>query len=154
MGHSAGCHLVMLAALDPKPLAQVGLSQSALRGVISWSGGAFDLVDKVHQGGMYAKYIRLTFGDDPGVWKDASPVTHVTDTKLTTPFLLVSAQNDHAASTTANEQMTSKIRRAGGHVQRVMLPGKTHRTADHDLGMPGDKTGDILLQFIHHPDGK
>ena len=67
MGHSAGCHIVTLTALDPRPLAKFNLKPADLKAVISWSGGAFDLVDKVKQGGMYADYIHLNFGDDERV---------------------------------------------------------------------------------------
>jgi len=47
MGHSCGCHLVTLLALDPRWLAGVKLSPDDLRGVVAWSGGAYDLVAKV-----------------------------------------------------------------------------------------------------------
>src|SRR5262245_18895750 len=40
MGHSAGCHLVVLTTIDPKYLAGVKLSAGDLRGVVAWSGGS------------------------------------------------------------------------------------------------------------------
>ena len=86
MGHSAGCHLVTLATLDPRILARVGMKPSDLAGVVSWSGGAFDLVDKVKSGGMYATYIRANFTDDESAWRDASPMNHIGDSKQLPPF--------------------------------------------------------------------
>ena len=66
MGHSAGCHLVTLLALDPRYLAGVGLRPGDLRGVVAWSGGAYDRVEKVKAGGMYPPYIRKAFGSQDG----------------------------------------------------------------------------------------
>jgi arylformamidase len=148
LGHSAGCHLVTLAALDPRPLALVGLKPSDLRGVVSWSGGAFDLPEKVREGGMYAQYIRATFGAGESEWRDASPMAHAGDFKPLPPFLFVSAEKDSAASIAASEKMVKLVTAAGGKADRLLLPGKTHGTADHDLGAPEDETGAALLEFI------
>jgi len=148
MGHSAGCHLVTLVGLDPRPLAKVNLKPSDLCAVVSWSGGAFDLVGKVRSGGMYAGYIRLNFGEDEGAWRDASPIAHAGEVRPTVRFLLASAENGNPASRVISEQMVSLIRQAGGNAQAVLLSGKTHFTANHEVGMAGDKTGEILLRFI------
>ncbi len=148
LGHSAGCHLVTLVALDPRPLARVGLKPSDLRGVVSWSGGAFDLPEKVREAGMYAGYIRATFGPDEAAWRDASPMAHVGDFKPLPPFLFVSAEKDSASSIAASEQMAKLVTAADGKADRLILPGKTHGTADHDVGAPDDTTGAALLEFI------
>ncbi len=150
MGHSAGCHLATLVAIDPRPLARVGLKPSDLLGAVTWSGGAYDLVQKVHEGGMYAKYIRLNFGDDEQTWQDASPVAHVGQASPMPHFLFVSAENDKPASIAASDRMHRLVRQAGGQSQRATLSGKTHATADDDLGAPGDTTGNLLLQFIRN----
>ena len=81
MGHSAGCHLAALLALDPRYLAAVGLRPADLCGVVAWSGGAYDLVEKVKAGGTYGPYIRKAFGDSQAAWRDASPVAHVGDAR-------------------------------------------------------------------------
>ena len=65
--------LVTLLALDPRYLSGVRLRPSDLRGVVAWSGGAYDLVEKVQAGGMYAPYIEQAFGDSEAAWRDASP---------------------------------------------------------------------------------
>ena len=150
MGHSAGCHLVMLVGLDPRPLATVGLKPADLMAVVSWSGGAFDLPAKVAQGGMYARYIHTNFGDAPAAWKDASPIDHIGEARPMPPFLMVSAAKDHAASIAASRDMAQRLAAAGARARFVLLPGadKTHFTADYELGKPGDPTGQILLDFI------
>jgi acetyl esterase/lipase len=148
MGHSAGCHLVTLVGLDPRYLAKVGMKPSDLAGVVSWSGGAFDLPEKFKQGGMYAGYIHTNFGNDESVWRDASPINHVTDFKPLPGFLFASAEQGNATSQEASEKMVTLINSAGAHARHIVLAGKSHSLANHEVGMPGDLTGPQLLKFI------
>jgi arylformamidase len=153
MGHSAGCHIVTLVALDPRYLAKVKLTPSDLAGVVSWSGGAFDLPDKVKGGGMYVDYIHKNFGDDEQAWHDASPMFHVAGTKPAPRFLFASAENDSAASREASEKMVGLIREAGGQAERTLLAGKAHSTANYEVGQLGDETGAVLLDFVRRATG-
>lgn len=150
MGHSAGCHIVTMVGLDPRPLAKVNLRPSDLRGVVSWSGGAFDLPAKVAEGGMYKDYILKNFGNEEKAWRDASPIAHVGDAKPMPRFLFVSPDDGNPGSKMLSEKMCELIAAAGGKATPVSLPGKTHFTADYECGMPEDKgdTGKILLDFI------
>jgi acetyl esterase/lipase len=150
MGHSAGCHLVTLVGLDPRPLAKVGLEPADLDGVVAWSGGAYDLVAKVAAGGTYESYIRQNFGDDAEVWRDASPIAHATRAGARPRFLFVSAGDGRASSRELSEAMAAAIAEHGGHALAVTLPGKTHFTADYECGMPGDPTdsGRVLTDFV------
>jgi acetyl esterase/lipase len=148
VGHSAGCHIVTLVGLDPRPLATVGLKPSDLKRVVSWSGGAFDLVQKVEEGGMYSGYIKLNFGSDASTWRDASPITHVANAKGGPAFLFVSAGDGKAASRQISEAMASKINAAGGHARPDLILGKTHFTINHELGAVGDESGEVLMRFI------
>lgn len=153
MGHSAGCHIVTLTGLDPKVLATVGLKPSDLDAVVSWSGGAFDLVDKVRQGGMYSGYIRVTFGQDENVWRDASPINHVSDFSPLPNFLFVSADGDRDTSKAAGDRMVALIREAGGTADRVIINGKNHRSVVNDIGKPGDRAGAVLLEYVQRVTG-
>lgn len=150
MGHSAGCHIVTFVGLDPRPLATVDLKPGDLAGVISWSGGAFDLPAKVAAGGMYKDYIRKNFGEEEAGWRDASPIAHIGDAKPMPRFMFVSAGDGHASSMALSDKMAELIREKGGNAKAITLPGKTHFTADYECGMPGDSgnTGDILLRFV------
>jgi len=147
MGHSAGCHLVTLTGLDPRPLARFGLKPKDLRGVIAWSGGAYDLVQRAHDAGMYAPYIRKAFGDKEANWRDGSPVYHVTDTKPLPPFLFISVERNNP-SHLASERLASLIREAGGKAESRLIENRNHLTAIHLLGAPDDTTGQILLDFV------
>ena len=147
MGHSAGCHLVTLVSLDPRPLSRAGMKPADLRGVVAWSGGSYDLVQMVGRGGMYAPYIRKAFGEQETTWRDASPVTHVNDAKPLPSFLFISVEPNNP-SHVASERLASLIREAGGKADSRLIQNRTHFTANHLLGAPGDTTGQILLDFI------
>lgn len=147
MGHSAGCHLVTLAALDPRYLGEVGLRPSDLKGVVAWSGGSYDLVQKVEQAGAYADYIRKAFGESPEVWRDASPVSHVANAKSGPRFLFASIEPG-TASHQAAERLAKLIRDKGGKSASVLLEGRDHFGANHLLGAPDDTTAKIFLQFV------
>src|SRR6185437_12854073 len=147
MGHSAGCHLVTLVALDPRYLAAAKLRPAALAGVVAWSGGAYDLVEKVHAGGAYAGYIKKTFGASEDAWRDASPVTHAKDGQTKPPFLFVSIERGNASHKAA-ERLAKLIRDAKGKAQGTLLEGRDHFHANHLLGAPDDATGKVLIDFI------
>src|SRR5262249_28460003 len=114
----------------------------------SWSGGAFDLAAKVKGGGMYADFIHKTFGDSETAWGEASPMKHIEDAKNLPPFLFASAEDDKPDSKAATEKMTKLSRQAGGKAAYTVLKGKSHFTASHELGQPGDTSGMLLLEFI------
>ncbi|HTU90008.1 MAG TPA: alpha/beta hydrolase [Gemmataceae bacterium] len=147
MGHSAGCHLVTLVALDPRYLSAVNLKPADLAGVAAWSGGAYDLVAKVKAGGNYAAYIKKTFGDSEEAWRDASPVAHVKSAAEGPAFLFISVERGNASHKAA-EGLAERIRKAKGKAETRLLEGRDHFTANHLLGAPDDATGKILLAFV------
>ncbi len=147
MGHSAGCHLVTLVALDSRYLASVGLRPSDLSGVVAWSGGSYDLVQKVEQRGAYADYIKKAFGDSEEVWRDASPVQHVGDVKAGPRFLFASIEPG-SASHQAAERLAKLINEAGGSATTKLLDDRDHFGANHLLGAPQDATGAMLVRFV------
>ena len=147
MGHSAGCHLATLAALDPRYLAEVKLKPSDVRGVVAWSGGAYDLVQKVKDGGAYADYIKKAFGDSEDAWRDASPVTHAKGAEAGPAFLFVSIEKGNASHQAA-ERLAGLIRDAKGQADSKLIEGRDHFNANHLLGAPDDTTGKVLLDFI------
>ncbi len=149
MGHSAGCHLVTLVSLDLRYLAEVKLTPADLRGVVAWSGGAYDLVEKVKSGGRYGEFIKNTFGDSEVAWKDASPVSHVKDGRALPAYLFVSVEAGNASHKAA-ERLAGLIRAARGQATSRLLEGRTHRTANELLGSPDDATAAILLDFLRN----
>ncbi len=150
MGHSAGCHLATLTALDPRHLAKVKLTPKDLRGVIAWSGGMYDLVERAKGEGNYPKYIRQAFGDTETAWRDASPAAHVGAAAMP-PFLFAYVERKADAQDKREEpsaMMARLIRAAKGEADLHLLADRTHFTANHLIGAPDDMTGKILLDFV------
>lgn len=149
MGHSAGCHLVTLVSLDPEYLAKVHLKPTDLRGVVSWSGGMFDLVDRAKGTGMYPPFIKATFGEAEAGQRAASPQTYVANAKTCPPFLFASCDDDRSKPSRAvSEEMVDQIRKDGGKAKAVLLANRVHFSALSEIGAPDDTTGAILLDFI------
>lgn len=150
MGYSAGCHLVALDSLDPAPLAAVGLKPSDIKATVEWSGAMYDLPAQIKIGSNYTPYIKATFGDDESAQRAASPIAYVQNARTAPPFLIAAVDDkNQQAARDASQQFSDAINKAGGHAQYVTLEGRNHSTANQDLGAPDDKTGQILLDFIH-----
>ncbi len=149
MGHSAGCHLVTLVALDPEPLAKAGLKPSVLRGVVAWSGGMYDLAARIKGTGLYPPLIKQNFGDSEDKLRAASPLTYVKNAAGGPTFLVASVDDERSkTSREASQAFIDAINLAGGTAKPAILVGKSHFTANHELGAPGDKTGLMLLEFV------
>jgi arylformamidase len=87
MGHSAGAHLVSLVSTDELFLAPHTVQLSAIKGVIALDTGGYDIPQNLIFGP--AALYENAFGDDPAVWAEASPITHVESGKDIAPFFLV-----------------------------------------------------------------
>ncbi|MCC7350859.1 MAG: alpha/beta hydrolase [Phycisphaerales bacterium] len=149
MGHSAGCHLVTLVTLDPRYLQQAGLKPMDVRGVIAWSGGMYNLPDREQGTGQYPAYIRATFGDSHEAQWAASPRAHVQNASEAPRFLFASLDVPRSRnSLEAAQDMVEQINANGGNAKQIILTGKTHFTANHELGAPSDTSGQIILDFI------
>ncbi len=135
MGHSAGTHLVTLVGLDGQYLAKAGLKPSVLKGVVAWSGGQYDLVEQMNAGGSYEPFIKATFGEDAASEKAASPMTYAGNAKDGPAFLIAAVDDARGqASRDASKQMVDAINAAGGDVRAETLVGKSHFTANHEIG--------------------
>jgi arylformamidase len=149
MGHSAGCHLGMLTALEGTALAKAGLRPTDIKGVVAWSGGMYDLVDRAKGEGMYPPFIKATFGEDEKAQREASPLTYAKNAKGGPTFLVASTDDEKSkTSREASQKFYEALQQSGGQVKTTILAGKTHFTANHELGAEGDKTGPELLQFV------
>ena len=141
MGHSAGCHLVTLLALDPRYLAAVRLRPADLCGVVAWSGGAYDLVEKVKAGGMYRPYIRRpsAIRKRPGETRRRCPCRRCPAHSALSVHL---SRSGKRASHQASDRLAGLIRDAKEQADSRVIEGRTHLTANHLLGA-GDTTGAI-----------
>ncbi len=145
-GHSAGGHLAALIALDPKYLGKNGASPKSLAGVVAFSG-LFDLAPHrpVSEDQKYA--VANTFGHDPAVLKQASPLAHVR--AGASPFLIFGAVNDLPGFLPDAKTFADALTRAGNpRVERWIVPERDHFTATR-LGDRDNEARLLLLDFLN-----
>ncbi len=145
MGHSAGGQLAALVATDEGYLAAHGLGLNALAGVILLDGVGIDIPSEVtpHTQPMF----EAAFGSDPQVWREASPLAHVTPGKDIPPFLIFYAGGPGMSQNTGQE-FANALTSAGVKNWLVSAPEKTHDTITADVGLPGDPVTDRIMKFM------
>jgi acetyl esterase/lipase len=141
MGHSAGAHLVSLVATDERFLKGVGLSLRHLKGCISLDTRGYDIVTlmKDTEAPVYAE----AFGDDPSVYKDASPLHHVEKGKGIPPFLVCYSGGMKAGPCPgrqrAAEEFAAALRAAGGVAEVVDATDRDHGQINRRFGEETDE---------------
>ncbi|HEX4874455.1 MAG TPA: alpha/beta hydrolase [Sphingorhabdus sp.] len=116
MGHSAGAHIAMLAALDPKWLAKHGLDASAIKGII----------------GLAGPYDFLPFTSDAardalGHWprpEETQPI-HFANAGAP-PMLLLTGDADTTVKPRNSRALAGKIAASGGKALAKFYPAVTH----------------------------
>lgn len=149
-GHSAGAYLSARVALDPKPLAQLGLSPHIFSGVIAVSGAALDLCDaETYELGHKVRDYEARFrcGDLTEGWKTtASPVHCVT--RDAPPFLILYAQEECKSLQRQSKLLHEALQRKEVHSRLVAVPGQNHRRIVLTLSRPDKTSGPEILRFI------
>ncbi len=148
MGHSAGAHLVSLAATDPRWLAPYGLSPDRLKGVIGVSG-PYD----VHRLGSSTLFgglpmIHRAFGQDHDLWRDVTPMNHVSDGPLP-PFLLAYADGDPEILRRAARSFEEALKGRKAAVKVFATEDlDDHFSVITNFAAPGNPLGDEAEAFI------
>ena len=151
MGHSAGAHLVALVASAPRYLQSYGVPPEIVRGTILLDGSGYDLVKRVPESGGWVRQMLLNaFGNDPRVWRDASPQHQLTGARPP-PCLLFHVRGRRASEIQARS-FASALRAAGGNAEMIPVPDRTHTSIYDLIGSAGDSVGRRIVQFIRaHP---
>jgi len=136
-GHSAGGHLVALLALDGHYLADEGLSNDLIPGVIAISG-IYDLTT--------IPGFNAVFGTDPQARREASPIAYVGPHPP--PFLLLYAQFDLPTLDAQAEEFGTALSEQDGEVQVIEIPLRDHVTIVGLIGQPDDPTTEAMLGFL------
>jgi arylformamidase len=89
MGHSSGGQLAALVATDERYLAAHSLTLDIIHGVILLDAVGLDLPALITPSSL--SFFETAFGSDPTVWKDASPLYHISPNKGIPPFLIFHA---------------------------------------------------------------
>ncbi len=145
IGHSAGGQLAALVATDERYLAAHGLKLESLRGVILLEGVGLDIPAMIAPDTQ--PMFENAFGTDPAVWREASPLVHVSAGKGIPPFLLFVAGEDGKAGPTSQE-MAAALTAAGIQSWLVTAEGRSHATILTGIGSPGDPVTARILEFL------
>ncbi len=147
MGHSAGAHLVALAACDPRWLAEQHLAPSVLKGVIGVSG-PYDLEHLGRStlfGGL--PMVVPAFGRDPETWRDAMPERHLKD-GTPPPFLVVWADGDPELIRHHGRRFADALVRAHVPVTVFESPFDDHFSVITDFGGDNNALAAQVMGFI------
>ncbi|MGA9520448.1 MAG: alpha/beta hydrolase [Myxococcaceae bacterium] len=148
LGHSAGAHLAALVVTDPRHLKAQGLAPDLVDGVVLLDGSGYDVAERMKGArGWSRAMFRTAFGDDPEVWKDASPALHVKGGRTPPPVLLfhISGQVPSAKQARA---FADVLQSAGGRAEVVEVKNRDHVTINRRLGLPGDPVTARMLTFL------
>ena len=146
MGHSAGAHLVVMAAVNPGPRARALLAKGALKTVISNDTIAFDMAAiAAAVGGRLPRLYRKPFSEDPTRWAALSPASYVMGARDLPRFLLTySAQGNAEARALAVNRFAVLLRQAGAEVQVFDGAGYNHMQISRAVGVEADINAAIL----------
>ena len=147
MGHSAGAHLVALAACDPQWLREVGASPTQLAGVVSVSA-PYDvehLGRSLFFGGL--PMVLPAFGTDRAVWRDAAPARHLREGSPP-PFLVAWADGDPEILRHDGERFVEQLKAAKVPVETYESYFDDHLSIVSDFADTENGLGKQVLEFI------
>lgn len=150
MGHSAGGQLATRLALDPAPLAALGVDRRIVKGLISVSGAGLDLTDAEswrlgQPRGYYAE--RFQNGDRGDAWMQAaSPVRFVGPGAP--PALVIYAEGDPPELRRQGQVLDTALRAAGDTSEVVIVPGSSHTRILLTLSRADGIAARAILRFL------
>lgn len=149
MGNAAGGHLVSLVMTDSSYLRAEGMSSNSVKAVISIDSTSYDITRLMKELGSFVerRQHEVIFSSDEGVWRAASPQTHVSKNTSLPPFaLLYNPEQDLTALQAKG--FAKAITAAGGEL--VMIPGSTSdpERTDELIGVSGNIATGALMAFI------
>lgn len=139
MGHSAGAHLVSLVTSAPDIASRWGMRPWL--GTVSLDSAAYNVVQIMEA--PHASLYDEAFGDDPALWRAASPILRLKGTPV--PFLLV-CSTQRATSCRQADAFAAQARKLGGRVTQ-RPEDLSHGDINGLLGAPGAYT-DAVDAFL------
>ena len=149
-GHSAGAHLVARTATDPEPLRARGASKSIIDGVISVSGGGYDMTDSTTYAlGAEFEYLEERYGvvDKSGDWVAGASVVQFVDA-ASPPMLFFAGGKEHPSFERQARLMMKKLEENGIVTEFYPVKGATHPYMILRMSKDGNALTDHALRFI------
>lgn len=144
VGHSAGAHLAITVALDPRWLGAEGLSPRRLAGVVGISG-PYDLPELATTA-TGERRVPSAFGSNIEVWEAASPARF--DGAPALPLFLAAADDDHPILLRQGRALHQRLAARGAPVRWLEVPDRTHATVITELLAEEDPLGAAVLRFV------
>ncbi len=144
MGHSAGAHLVSVVATNQRFMEAAGASLGDLSAVVAIDTAMLDVPLRMETAGRSQFQV---FGTDPAAWTPVSPWHHVEAGKGIPPFLLFGADG-RAVTRQQVMPMEKKLQEAGVEVSSHEAIGRAHMPLDTYMGIDGDESTRILMEFL------
>ena len=126
MGHSAGAHIALMLATDPRYLAGAGMQPRELAGAIGLAG-PYDFLP------ITSRRTAAIF-DPPERWPQSQPINFVSG--LEPPLLLLTGDDDNIVSPGNTTRLAAKVSGLGGKVEVIRYPGEGHRSIIAALAAP------------------
>ena len=157
IGHSSGCHLAALVALDPGYLANEGLRPSAVAGVVAMGCTlAWDTVGRA----VKSQQLQQAFARDAEesrvsgslAWRlRANPTLWVGDEAP--PFLVLVAESERFMPAVLEEgaRFVRLMREHARSADLRILPGHRHVTTTTGFADPGDLVANLVADFVRDP---
>lgn len=127
-GHSAGGQLATRIALDPAPLAALGVDRHVVKGMIAMSGAGLDFTDaESWRLGQPRDYYEKRFrnGDATDGWMQAASTVRFVGADAP-PGLVIYAEGDSADLRRQGDVLVAALRAAGVRGEKVVVPGSSH----------------------------
>lgn len=145
-GHSSGAHLVALVGTDESFLVARQLPLRAIKAVIALDTEAYDVPAHMQDRPPSEMYLSA-FGDDPEVWKRASPRYQVAAGKGIPPFLLVTRGLPERRAFCTD--FAAALQNANVSATVLELGGYSHEAVNRQIGAPGEtRISTPILQFL------
>ena len=153
-GHSAGAQIASRVALDPAPLASLGLSPGMICGVIPISGVGYDFLDEeMYQFGKDEGAIQELFHKDDlsrPLRRKLSPIQFIR--KDSPPFLILYAAEDPKEIQHASQRLQKALEEVGARSQLYLVPQVSHQSMvlamSHSHKMPAS----MMMVFMKTSD--
>ena len=145
LGHSAGAFLVALTSTDGSFLEGAGLGLGDIRCTATLDT-TYDIAAQVARGGSEEAMFRNAFGDDPAVWRQASPPHNVAAGKGIPAFRIVTRGTDERID--QSQSFAATLRGAGIAAEVQVASGLDHAGVNAAVGAPGEtRITDPLMDF-------
>jgi len=146
-GHSAGGHLVALAATNPK----YGISPNTISGVILNDAAGLDMHHYLKNNPPTTENNYLTtWTNDPEIWKAASPIHYLSEN--TPAFMVYYGSKSYASILEANQRFLDELQKYQPAVQPIIL-NKKHVPMVLQYFWPWNYRYQEIIDFIEEHSG-